>query len=129
MFYELVQNLKSFKFGNDRYKFRLYVGHDGSMIRLASGNVVYEKQPNLRIQLIIRSAGLGFGRNGPLRWPAMGSEIILEVWQTETMEDFVRVIHEGMPVPKLEWIPLSGMIDTLEEQIPDRIYQTCMRNS
>jgi len=109
MFYELVQNLKSFKFGNDRYKFRLYVGHDGSMIRLASG--------------------LGFGRNGPLRWPAMGSEIILEVWQTETMEDFVRVIHEGMPVPKLEWIPLSGMIDTLEEQIPDRIYQTCMRNS
>ena len=59
MFYELAQNFKSFQSGNDPYKLRFYVGHDGSMIRLA--------------------AGLGLGKNSPLRWPAMGSEIVLEV--------------------------------------------------
>lgn len=59
MFYELAQNFKSFQSGNDPHKLKLYVGHDGSMIRLASG--------------------LGFGKTAPLRWPAMGSEIILEV--------------------------------------------------
>ena len=54
--------------GEESYKLRLYVGHDGSMIRLA--------------------AGLGFGKNGPLRWPAMGSEIALEVC-------FARFYHFG----------------------------------
>jgi hypothetical protein len=38
MFYELAQNFKSFQAGDDPYKLRFYVGHDGSMIRLASGN-------------------------------------------------------------------------------------------
>ena len=59
LFQELVHNFKSFNVGKESYKLRLYVAHDGSMIRLA--------------------AGLGFGKNGPLRWPAMGSEIALEV--------------------------------------------------
>ena len=38
MFYELAQNFKSFQSGLDPYKLRFYVGHDGTMIRLASGN-------------------------------------------------------------------------------------------
>jgi 2-phosphoxylose phosphatase len=59
---ELVQNFKDIRSGSDFKKLKMYVGHDGSMIRLASG--------------------LGFGRNGALRWPAMGSEIILEVSTT-----------------------------------------------
>lgn len=59
MFSELAQNFKSFQSGSEPYKLRFYVGHDGSMIRLASG--------------------LGIGKNAPLRWPAMGSEIVLEV--------------------------------------------------
>jgi hypothetical protein len=37
----------------------LYIGHDGSMIRLA--------------------AGLGLGKTGSLRWPAFISEFVLEV--------------------------------------------------
>jgi 2-phosphoxylose phosphatase len=37
----------------------MYIGHDGSMIRLA--------------------AGLGFGKTASLRWPAFGSEIVMEV--------------------------------------------------
>lgn len=59
MFYELAQNFKSLQSGREPYKLRFYVGHDGSMIRLASG--------------------LGLGKITPLRWPAMGSEIVLEV--------------------------------------------------
>jgi len=57
MFQELAQNFINFKAGQEDFKLRLYVGHDGSMIRLASG---------LNIQ-------------GPLRWPALGSEFIFEV--------------------------------------------------
>lgn len=59
MFQELAQNFVSFKSGRESFKLRLYVGHDGSMIRLASG---------LNIQ-------------GPLRWPALGSEFVFEVSQ------------------------------------------------
>ena len=59
MFYELSQNFKLFQNGKDPYKLRFYVAHDGSMIRLASG--------------------LGLGKSAPLRWPAMGSEFVMEV--------------------------------------------------
>ena len=45
--------------GEESFKLRFYVGHDGSMVRLASG--------------------LGFGKIAPLRWPALGSEIVMEV--------------------------------------------------
>jgi hypothetical protein len=51
--------MKNFQAGKETYQIRLYVGHDGSMIRLA--------------------AGLGIGKNERLRWPALGSEIIIEV--------------------------------------------------
>ena len=42
------------------------------------------------------------------------------------MKDFVRVIHEGTPVLRLEWIALSDFIKMLEQQVPDNIYNTCM---
>ncbi|KAL0960733.1 hypothetical protein HGRIS_005757 [Hohenbuehelia grisea] len=58
-FQEILQNMQSFAAGHEPHKLRFYVGHDGTMIRLASG--------------------LGFGRNGSLRWPALGSEIVMEV--------------------------------------------------
>lgn len=56
---ELAQNFKLFRSGQDPYKLRFYVGHDGTMIRLA--------------------ALLGIGKNEQLRWPALGSEIVMEV--------------------------------------------------
>lgn len=59
MFQELAMNFKLFHSGGETFKLRFYVGHDGSMIRLASG--------------------LGFGNIVPLRWPALGSEIVMEV--------------------------------------------------
>ena len=52
-------NFNLFKAGEESFKLRFYVGHDGSMVRLASG--------------------LGFGKIAPLRWPALGSEIVMEV--------------------------------------------------
>jgi len=58
-FSELAQNFKLFEKGAESYLLRFYVGHDGSMIRLA--------------------AGLGLGRTKALRWPALGSEIVMEV--------------------------------------------------
>lgn len=61
MFQEYALNMKAIMAGTESYKFRLYSGHDGGMIRLASG--------------------LGFAKpaaNGKLRWPALGSEIIFE---------------------------------------------------
>jgi hypothetical protein len=59
MFLELSRNLHALEAGTETYKMRLYVGHDGSMIRLASG--------------------LGIGNQAPLKWPALGSEITMEV--------------------------------------------------
>jgi hypothetical protein len=59
MFQELAMNFKLFQSGAETFKLRFFVGHDGSMVRLASG--------------------LGFGEIAPLRWPALGSEIVMEV--------------------------------------------------
>ncbi|OBZ74558.1 ER membrane protein complex subunit 1 [Grifola frondosa] len=103
-FQELAQNFKLFRAGSESYKMRFYVGHDGSMIRLASL--------------------LGLGNIAPLRWPALGSEIIMEVWQAaHDKTNFVRVIHEGTPVSSLEWIPLDEFITALEAQIPQNIFE------
>ena len=52
-------NFENFKAGKESYKLRFFVGHDGTMIRVASA--------------------LGFGKLAPLRWPALGSEIVMEV--------------------------------------------------
>jgi 2-phosphoxylose phosphatase len=59
MFSELAQNFIDFRAGTEPHKLRFYVGHDGSMIRLASG--------------------LGIGKDSLLRWPALGSEFVMEV--------------------------------------------------
>ncbi len=56
---ELSRNFQLFKSGKEKFKLRFFVGHDGTMVRLASA--------------------LGFGKISPLRWPALGSEINMEV--------------------------------------------------
>ncbi|EIN05099.1 phosphoglycerate mutase-like protein [Punctularia strigosozonata HHB-11173 SS5] len=105
MFSELAANFRSFKSGSETYKSRLYVGHDGSMIRLASG--------------------LGLGKLAPLRWPALGSEIVMEVWKTSADGLRVRVMHEGTPVSSLTWVPLDDFINLLEAQVPSNIFGIC----
>ncbi len=56
---ELSRNLQRFKSGEDSYKLKYYVGHDGTMVRL------------------YKSLGLA----GAFQWPAMGSEVVLEVYR------------------------------------------------
>jgi len=104
MFRELAQNFVAFQKGQETFRLRLYVGHDGSMIRLASG---------LRIE-------------GPLRWPALGSEFIFEVWKTHDNSLFVRVMHEGTPAVGLEWLPLDNFIALLQENVPENIFEQCL---
>lgn len=70
MFKELAMNMRAIIAGSEPFKLRLYSGHDGSMVRLASG--------------------LGFGkpeRDGRIRWPGLGSEVILEVSRTSPSEE------------------------------------------
>lgn len=106
-FQELALNLRNFQSQKTHTKVHLTVGHDGSMIRLASG--------------------LGLGKVAPLRWPALGSEIIIEVWQEKTGSrgQFARVLHEGLPVSTLEWVPLENLIQLVEAQVPPNIFETC----
>ncbi|KAH8092212.1 phosphoglycerate mutase-like protein [Cristinia sonorae] len=106
-FQELSQNLRNFQSRRTKTKLHLTVGHDGTMIRLASG--------------------LGLGKVAPLRWPALGSEIIMEVWREKkgTRGEFVRVMHEGSPVVSLEWVPLERFIKLVEAQIPPNIFAAC----
>ncbi|KDQ07331.1 hypothetical protein BOTBODRAFT_167077 [Botryobasidium botryosum FD-172 SS1] len=104
MFLELAQNLHALARGNEPYKLRLYVGHDGSMIRLASG--------------------LGIGAQTPLRWPALGSEIAMEVWEAGSGR-FVRVLHEGTPVAGLEMVAYDKFIQLLESNVPADLAQRC----
>ena len=69
---ELAYNFKQFRAGEDKFKMRLFVAHDGSMIRLA--------------------ALLGLGQVSSLRWPALGSEIVMEVRKLKNC------ISQGMEV-------------------------------
>lgn len=52
-------NFSAFKAGKETFKWRYHSGHDGTMIRLQSA--------------------LGFSNIASLRWPALGSEINMEV--------------------------------------------------
>jgi hypothetical protein len=105
-FSELAATFRSLAAGTEPYAARLVVGHDGSMIRLASG--------------------LGLGAQAPgLRWPGMGSEIVFEVWKTEAGARFVRVLHEGTPVDALAWVPLDALVAKLEGLVPSDIFAKC----
>lgn len=89
-----------------KHKLYMYIGHDGSMVRLA--------------------AGLGLGSANGLRWPAMGSEIVLEVWHAPYDVLYVRVLHEGSPAPPpLDWIPLGEFIQLLEGLVPENLGALC----
>ena len=84
------------------HRLALYVGHDGSLVRLL--------------------AGLGAF---PLRWPAFGAEVVFEVrppvscpmfnayllcpsqvWEAAGVR-FVRIFHDGTVLSGLEWVQLD----------------------
>ena len=103
------------------HRLALYVGHDGSMVRLL--------------------AGLGAT---PLRWPAFGAEVVFEVrppvscpifnvyllcpsqvWEVVGVR-FVRVFHDGTVLSGLEWVQLDEFVGRLRALVPDRLFEQCM---
>ncbi|KAF8264862.1 histidine phosphatase superfamily [Lactarius quietus] len=80
----------------------LYVGHDGSLVRLL--------------------AGLGAV---PLRWPAFGAEVVFEVWEAVGVR-FVRVFHEGTVLSGLEWVRLDEFVSRLRALVQDQLFEQCM---
>lgn len=99
-------NFQLFRAGDETYKLRFYVGHDGSMIRLISA--------------------LGLGETAPLRWPALGSELVMEVWDSKSQGGgFVRVLHDGTEVPALKWVSLDSFIELVLSQVPTDVFAEC----
>ncbi|KAH8926558.1 phosphoglycerate mutase-like protein [Atractiella rhizophila] len=102
MFQELVLLFQSIKRGEESHKLRLYIGHDGSMIRLLSV--------------------LDFP--SPIRWPALGSEVAMEVW-VHGGKKFVRVLFNGEVVKGFEWMNLEEWIGRLEGGVVDGLSKVC----
>ncbi|KAN0129956.1 phosphoglycerate mutase [Lactarius tabidus] len=84
------------------HRLALYVGHDGSLVRLL--------------------AGLGAF---PLRWPAFGAEVVFEVWEVDGVR-FVRVFYDGTVLSGLEWVQLDEFVGRLRALVPDRLFEQCM---
>lgn len=108
------------------HRLSLYVGHDGTLVRLL--------------------AGLGAI---PLRWPSLGSEVVFEVrtlctrvviilfygtnatWAQVWEEAlggrrFIRVFHEGTILRGMEWVRLDEFIKILRALVPARLFEQCM---
>jgi len=84
------------------HRLALYVGHDGSLVRLL--------------------AGLGAV---PLRWPSFGSEVVFEIWEVSGMR-YVRVFHEGTLLSGMEWVGLDEFFQKLRGLVPNQLFEQCM---
>ncbi|KAH9993436.1 phosphoglycerate mutase-like protein [Russula vinacea] len=85
------------------HRLALYVGHDGTLVRLL--------------------AGLGVI---PLRWPSFGSEVVLEVWEEALGGTrFVRVFHEGTVLRGMEWVRLDEFVRRLRALVPAQLFERC----
>jgi 2-phosphoxylose phosphatase len=66
-----------------------------------------------------------------LRWPAMGSNLAMELWETNnpTEKYFVRVLYFGAPLRTntgdLSWIPYSQFKSILSPYVPQDIVSLC----
>ncbi|KAJ1023571.1 hypothetical protein NDA16_003188 [Ustilago loliicola] len=108
------ENLQRFKSGEDKYKLKYYVGHDGTMVRL------------------YKSLGLA----GQFKWPAMGSEVVIEVYKQKN-EHYVRVLKDGKPMQTvvkdiadeqgtISWTPIDKVITYFNSRVPSDIYSKCV---
>ncbi|RDW61661.1 histidine acid phosphatase [Coleophoma crateriformis] len=66
-----------------------------------------------------------------LRWPAMGSNVAFEIWETNdaTNKFYARVLLSGQPVETihgvLDWLPLTSLISILKPFVPSDIVALC----
>lgn len=113
--HELSRNLKQVVNAQDTHKLKYYVGHDGTMVRL------------------YKSLGLA----GQFQWPAMGSEVIIEVYE-QKRQHFVRILKDGKTMQtvvdalasddrsNIDWVPLNKVIKYLDSRVPNDIYSKCV---
>ncbi|PWN48681.1 phosphoglycerate mutase-like protein [Violaceomyces palustris] len=119
---ELANNLKAFRDQVETFKLKYYVGHDGTMVRLLKS----------------------LAQSGSIRWPALGSEVILEVWRSvddkskggKKLDHHVRILSYGQTLrseAKLltnakglaDWVPLDDVIRHLEGRVPQDLLEKC----
>ncbi|UKZ69860.1 uncharacterized protein TrAtP1_010865 [Trichoderma atroviride] len=67
-----------------------------------------------------------------LRWPAMASNIAIEVWETTAQQKkayYARVLYSGHTLRSIhgnmDWIPLNQLIDILQVYVPEDIVALC----
>lgn len=119
---ELARDLKAVEEGRKGMPLvKLFVGHDGTMVRMLKT----------------------LAQSGTIRWPALGSEVVFEVWRHHAAKDseaglFVRVFAYGTLLhskadklrtnnlsDRVEWTPLRDIIAHLESRIPDDLVEKC----
>ncbi|KAH9956432.1 histidine phosphatase superfamily [Russula dissimulans] len=85
-----------------KQRLALYVAHDTSIVRLAAGLGIF-----------------------PLRWPRLGSEIVIEVWKDKKQKQFARVLYDGELIDSLSWVPLDDFTALLRQHSPDHLFEKC----
>ena len=76
--------------------------------------------------MIRLASALGLGETAQLRWPALGSELVMEVWESASAGGrFVRVPHEGTVVEALKWVSLYEFIGLVQGQVPADVFGEC----
>ncbi|GAC72039.1 hypothetical protein PANT_6d00041 [Moesziomyces antarcticus T-34] len=111
---ELARNLHMLKNGQDHRKLKYYIGHDGTMVRL------------------YKTLAL----DGAFKWPALGSEIVFEVYKT-TQGMYVRVLKDAKPIKTtakdiadsqgyISWTPIEKLAAYLDARVPSDLYAKCV---
>lgn len=112
---ELSRNLQRFQSGEEEYKLKWYVGHDGTIVRL------------------YKSLGLA----GSFQWPAMGAEVVLEVYK-QGKDYYMRAMKDGKtmktvakdlqsdPEGNFGWVKLDKVIAYLNGRVPSDLYSKCV---
>ncbi len=102
------------KNGQDHRKLKYYIGHDGTMVRL------------------YKTLAL----DGAFKWPALGSEIVFEVYKT-TQGMYVRVLKDAKPIKTtakdiadsqgyISWTPIEKLAAYLDARVPSDLYAKCV---
>jgi hypothetical protein len=79
-------------------------------------------------------------QSGTIRWPALGSEVVVEVWRTKDAQHFVRMLACGQEMVTLasgllredqtspsvaDWTPLGRVVEYLYGRVPDDLVERC----
>ena len=79
-------------------------------------------------------------QSGTIRWPALGSEVVVEVWRTKDAQHFVRMLAYGQEMVTLasgllredqkspsvvDWTPLGRAVEYLYGRVPDDLVARC----